>query len=71
MNDTLNNTGSGKSKENLKAWIESHPREYGEMALGMGEADLLETFLMGQAAFLASITLLPLRKQFFTVKLLP
>lgn len=54
MNDTLHNTGSKKSKEDLKAWIENHPQEYGEMAMGMGEADLLETFIMGQAAFLAS-----------------
>lgn len=54
MNDTLNNSGSDRSKEDLKAWVESHPREYGEMALGMGEAGLLETFVMGQAAFLAS-----------------
>ncbi|MDE6548548.1 MAG: hypothetical protein K2L22_06090, partial [Muribaculaceae bacterium] len=38
----------------LKTWIESHPKEYGEVAMGMGETDLLETFLMGQAAFIAS-----------------
>lgn len=54
MNDTLNNTVSNRSKEVLKAWIEGHPQEYGKMAMGMGEADLLETFIMGQAAFLAS-----------------
>lgn len=54
MNDILNNSGSDGSKEDLKAWIESHPQEYGEMAMGMGEADLLETFIMGQTAFLAS-----------------
>lgn len=54
MNDTLNNSGSDRSKEYLKAWIESHPQEYGEMAMGMGGADLLETFIMGQVAFFAS-----------------
>ena len=54
MNDTLNNIGSDSSKKDLKAWMESHPQEYGEIALGMGEADLLETFLMGQAAFIVS-----------------
>ncbi len=54
MSDNLNNTDSDRSKEDLKAWMESHPQEYGEMAVGMGETDLLETFIMGQAAFLAS-----------------
>lgn len=54
MDNTLNNTASNMSKEDLKAWMESHPQEYGEMPMGMGEADLLETFIMGQAAFLAS-----------------
>ncbi len=46
MNNTLNNTASNMSKEDLKAWMESHPQEYGEMAMGMGEADLLETFII-------------------------
>lgn len=54
MDNTLNNTASNMSKEDLKAWMGSHPQEYGEIAMGMGEADLLETFIMGQAAFLAS-----------------
>jgi len=54
MDNTLNDTGSERRKEDLKAWMESHPQEYGEMAMGMGEADLLETFIMWQAAFLAS-----------------
>lgn len=54
MDNTLNETDSNRGKEDLKAWVESHPHEYGEMAMGMGEADLLETFIMGQAAFLAS-----------------
>lgn len=34
--------------------MDSHPQEYGIIALEMGEADLLETFIMGQAAFIAS-----------------
>ncbi len=54
MDKTLNDTGSERRKEDLKAWMESHPQEYGEMAVGMGETDLLETFIMGQSAFLAS-----------------
>lgn len=54
MNDILNNTGDDKRTEDLEAWMKSHPKEYGEMAMGMGEADLLETFIMGQAAFLVS-----------------
>ena len=54
MNDNRNNIDSERSKEDLKAWMDSHPQEYGEVAIGMGEADLLETFLMGQAAFIAS-----------------
>ena len=54
MNDNRHNFDPERSKEDLKAWMESHPQEYGEIALEMGEADLLETFLMGQAAFLAS-----------------
>ncbi len=54
MDNTLNDTGSERRKEDLKAWMESHPQEYGGMALAMGEADLLETFVIGQAAFLAS-----------------
>lgn len=53
MDNTLNDTASNMSKEDMKAWMGSHPQEYGEMAIGMGEADLLDTFIMGQAAFLA------------------
>lgn len=34
--------------------MECHPQEYGEVALEMGDADLLETFIMGQAAFIAT-----------------
>lgn len=41
-------------KEDLNAWMGSHPQEYGEVAMGMGETDLLETFIIGQAAFLTS-----------------
>ena len=54
MNDHRNNIDTESNKEDLKAWMESHPKEYGEVAMEMGEADLLETFLMGQAAFIAS-----------------
>jgi len=54
MIDNQNNIDPERSKEDLKAWMESHPQEYGEVALEMGDADLLETFLMGQAAFIAS-----------------
>ena len=54
MNDNRNNIDPERSKEDLMTWIESHPKEYGDVALEMGEADLLETFLMGQAAFIAS-----------------
>ena len=49
-----NNIDPERSKDDLKAWMESHPQEYGAVALEMGEADLLETFLMGQAAFISS-----------------
>ncbi len=54
MDNTLYDTDSKRRKEDLKAWIESHPQEYGEMAMEMGEADLLEMFIIGQATFLAS-----------------
>ena len=54
MNDNRNNINPERSKEDLKAWMDSHPQEYGEVVLEMGEADLFETFLMGQAAFIAS-----------------
>ncbi|MDE6753581.1 MAG: hypothetical protein K2J82_03105 [Muribaculaceae bacterium] len=54
MIDNRNNIDPERSKEDLKAWVNSHPQEYGDVAMGMGEADLLETFLMGQAAFIAS-----------------
>jgi len=54
MDTTLNDTGFERRQEDLKAWIESHPQEYGEMAMDMGDACLLETFIVGQAAFVAS-----------------
>ncbi|MDE7346556.1 MAG: hypothetical protein K2N48_07445 [Muribaculaceae bacterium] len=54
MNDNRNNIDSENSKEDLKAWMECHPQEYGEVALEMGEADLFSVFLMGQAAFITS-----------------
>ena len=54
MIDNRNNIDPERNKEDLKAWMESHPHEYGAVALEMGEADLLDTFLMGQAEFIAS-----------------
>lgn len=42
-----------RDNHDLKAWMQEHTQEYGEFAREMGEADLLETFLMGQAAFIA------------------
>lgn len=51
MDKTQENTDHQPEKEDLKAWIESHPQEYGEIALEMGNADLPETFIMGQTAF--------------------
>ena len=54
MIDNRNNIDPERSREDLKAWMESHPHEDGIVALEMGEADLLETFFMGQAAFIAS-----------------
>lgn len=49
-------------KTDLMRWMEGHPQEYGGMAMGMGETDLLETFIMGQAALLGlrSFTLMVL-----------
>ena len=54
MIDNRNNIDPERSKEDLKAWMQEHTQEYGEFAREMGEADLLETFLIGQAAFIAS-----------------
>lgn len=54
MNDNRNNFETERSKEDLKAWIKSHPHEYGEVAMEMGEADLFSVFLMAQAAFISS-----------------
>lgn len=54
MNDNRNNFETERSKKDLKAWIKSHPHEYGEVAMEMGEADLFSVFLMAQAAFISS-----------------
>ena len=54
MNDNRNKIDHERSKENLNEWMNNHPQEYGEVALEMGGADLLEMFLLGQAAFIAS-----------------
>lgn len=42
MDNTLNNTGSDKNKEYLKAWMESHPQEYGEMAMAIQQRQYIE-----------------------------
>lgn len=47
MNDSRNNIGSEKNKEDLKAWMESHPPEYRKMAIEICKADLFNVFLMG------------------------
>ena len=52
MNDIQNNIPG--TKIDLKEWMEAHPQKYGEFAVAMGEADLLEVFLFGAAAFNAS-----------------
>lgn len=54
MNTNQNNTAPERSDGEIKAWMEEHPREYGKFAASMGEADLLEVFLMGLSAFSAS-----------------
>lgn len=54
MNTNQNNTAPERSYDEIRAWMEEHPREYGEFAADIGESDLLEVFLMGQAAFSAS-----------------
>lgn len=42
MDKTQENTDYQPGMEYLKAWINSHSQEYGEIALEVGEADLLE-----------------------------
>ena len=54
MDKTQENTDYQPGMEYLKAWINSHSQEYGEIALEVGEADLLETFFMAQTAFITS-----------------
>ncbi len=54
MDNNQNNTAPEQSNDDIKAWMEKHPREYGEFAADMGEADLWEVFLMGQSAFSVS-----------------
>ena len=46
MNTNQNNTALERSDVDIKAWMEEHPREYGEFAAAMGEADLLEVFFI-------------------------
>ncbi|ROT04271.1 DUF6043 family protein [Lepagella muris] len=54
MKNQQDNLGSQDGKIDLKMWMEEHPQEYGEFAAAMGEADSLEVFLLGAAAFLSS-----------------
>ena len=54
MNTNQYNKALERSNDNIKAWMEEHPQEYGEFATAMGEADSLEVFLLGAAAFLSS-----------------
>lgn len=54
MKNQQDNLGNQDGKIDLKAWMEEHPQEYGEFAAAMGEADSLEVFLLGAAAFLSS-----------------
>ncbi|WP_290396124.1 DUF6043 family protein, partial [uncultured Duncaniella sp.] len=54
MNTNQYNKALERSNDNIKAWMEEHPQEYGEFAAAMGEADSLEVFLLGAAAFLSS-----------------
>jgi len=54
MKNQQDNLGNQDGKIDLKAWMEEHPQEYGEFAAAMGEADMLEVFLLGAAAFLVS-----------------
>ena len=51
MDNGNENNISGREKFDMKAWMEEHPQEYGEFAAAMGEADLLEVFLLGSAGF--------------------
>ncbi|MDE6649542.1 MAG: hypothetical protein K2K45_06410 [Muribaculaceae bacterium] len=54
MDNTLDNKDHKSEKVDLRQWMQEHPREYGDVARDMGEADLFSVFLMGQAAFIAS-----------------
>lgn len=54
MDNIHDNMENQSEKVDLRQWMPEHTQEYGEFARGMGEADLLEAFLLGQAAFIAS-----------------
>lgn len=54
MDNIQDNMENQSENVDLKQWMQENTQEYGEFARGMGEADLLETFLLGQAAFIAS-----------------
>ena len=54
MDNIQDNMENQSENVDLKQWMQENTQEYGEFAREMGEADLLETFLLGQAAFIAS-----------------
>lgn len=54
MSTNKNHKAPERSEDEIKAWMEEHPQEYGEFAADMSEADLLAVFLLGQSAFSAS-----------------
>lgn len=54
MKNQQDHPDNQEGKIDLKEWMEAHPQKYGEFAVTMGEADLLEVFLLGAAAFNAS-----------------
>lgn len=54
MDNIQDNMENQSEKVDLRQWMQEHTQEYGEFAREMGDADLLETFLMGQAASIAS-----------------
>lgn len=55
MDNIQDNMENQSEKVDLRQWMQEHTQEYGEFAREMGEADLLEMFLMGQAAFITSL----------------
>ena len=54
MDNIQYNMENQSEKVDLRKWMQEQTQEYGEFVREMGEADLLEAFLMGQAAFIVS-----------------